>query len=180
MGWEEPTAEIAFAGTLSQYVGQTLELVAADQSFEVRWEDDRLGRLTRPEQAMVAETREGRWELRRPRRSIARIDMVDAHTAAAFARYKRRVLRPGTVTTNTASYRLHNRTAHPEWTLADSSGTKLVELRPSRGDAVLDVAVLAAPAEASDLGPLAMLAAYVQLMSGPVGYGGGGPDALPF
>ena len=89
MEWREPFAvaayEIRYAGSLAQYVGQTLRLVHLNKAFDLRFEDDLLGRLTRPEHVMVAETREGRWELRHPRRSVAKNDAVDAVSGAVAA-----------------------------------------------------------------------------------------------
>jgi hypothetical protein len=181
MGWDEPVAEEErFAGSLARYVEQTVELRPEDAAFALRWEEDLLGRLTRPGEYMVAETTEGRWELRRPRNSISRIDLVDPHTASVGASYRRRVLRPGTITTPSAAYRLRHRLAHPEWTLTDGS-TGLLELRPADGTVVLDVSVLGVPSSGSDLGPLALLCCYVVLMNaGATAGSGGGPDTLPF
>jgi hypothetical protein len=89
MEWDEPLGEAedeeGFAGSLVQYAGQTVQLWPEDGAFALRWEGDLLGRLSRPGEHMVAETPEGRWEIRRPRRSIARIELVDA--GSVFARY---------------------------------------------------------------------------------------------
>lgn len=125
MEWDEPIAEgeqaTGFAGSATQYAGQTLELRPEEGAFALRWQDDLLGRLTRPGEYMLAETTEGRWEIQRPRNSIIRIELVDPRTESIGASYKRRVLRPGTITTQSATYLLRHGLAHPEWRLAESS-----------------------------------------------------------
>jgi hypothetical protein len=183
MEWDEPLEEAedeeGFAGALDQYAGQTVRLWREQDVFALRWEDDLLGRLSRPGEHMLAEAREGRWEIRRPRRSIAQIELVDG--GGVFGRYRRRAFRSAAITTQTSVYRLHHRTAHPEWTLTDGARGKLLELRPAQGVAVLDVKVLGVPGVGSDLGPLALLCSYVLLMNSASTAGSGsGPDALPF
>jgi hypothetical protein len=175
MEGDEP---IRYAGSVAQYVGQPLRLTRVDDAFELRWDDDLLGRLTRPEQSMVAETREGRWELRHSRRSVSRIDAVDPISGAVLARYRRRLLGSGGSLSGRSpeSYRLRKRLGHGEWVL---TGPREILTLTSATDRVgVDLAVVR---EAIDLGLLSLLCSYVVLLDRSTSTPGGvDPGSVPF
>jgi hypothetical protein len=153
-----------YDGSLAQYVGQPLELTRVGDSFELRWEDDLLGRLTRPDRFLVAETRDGRWELRHGRRSMARIDAVESETTVA--RYKQHLFRPGASVTGRSSltYRLRQGVARQGWVLSGSDG-EILGMKAPAGDVEVELTIHRDPADPSDLTPVAMLCTYVALLS---------------
>jgi hypothetical protein len=171
MEWSEQFTEaedeIRYAGSLAQYVGQPLRLVRANDAFELRWEEDLLGRLTRPDRTMLAETRDGCWELRHRRSSVGRIEAVDPSIGAPAAVYKRSMLRPGSIITGRwpERCRFRRKLSKPEWTLRDSGGP-LLALKQSADVETFELTILREPRGPADLGLLALLCCYVALLDG--------------
>ena len=147
------------------YVGQTLQLVRADGAFELRLGEDVLGRLIRPGQVMVAETREGRWELRHPRRTVAKIDAVDAASGEGAASYRRRVLLPGATIRGLSplTYRLRKPLGRSQWRLSETSA--VLDLASASDRFGVDLTIVGQPSVFADLGLLALLCCYVVLLA---------------
>jgi hypothetical protein len=180
MAWDEelvePEEEDRYAGPLGRFAGRTAHLSLADDSYELRYEDDLLGRLTRPERFMVAETLGARWELRHPRPSVNRIDAVELVSGAIAARYRRKLIsgRASITTMSPHPYRLRRKGR--EWQLTQPPGDELLSVGPGRHSGEHALAVVREPDVSSDFGVLALLCCYVVLLGEtPVpGAGSGG------
>jgi hypothetical protein len=182
MDWDEPVDEaeedVGFAGSLRQYVGQTLELTSDNDSYRLRYGSGVLGVLTRPGDNIVAETREGRWELRHPRRSVARIAAVDAVTGADVARYRRRLLRPGASITGGGPTRFTLRKTRREGWVVTQSDNEILRMRAPADDVEVELTVLREPDLPSDLAPVTLLCCYVALLALATYIPGPPPDGV--
>src|SRR3954447_6608696 len=181
MEWDEPLEEAdeeaGFAGPLGRYSGSVLSLTLGDVAYELRYEDDLLGVLTRPGQYMVGETSAGRWELRHPRRSIFKIDAVDIDGGVVAARYRRRLLsrRRRIATLSPRPYPM--RASALELRVEQPMGEELLKVGPGDRSGDLAVEIFQEPEVTSDLDVLAVLSSYVKLVGdtsvsnygGPVG-----------
>jgi hypothetical protein len=156
-------SEPQYAGSLAQYAGQELTFGLADGSYDLRFGDDLVGRLVRPSQAMTAETREGRWELRHPRRSVARIDAVEPTSGMVVLHFRRRLILPGgSITGQSAGERYRFRHQGSRWVLTGSD--PLLELGRGRTGYEHTLKVEQAPILPADLGLIALLCCYVMLL----------------
>jgi hypothetical protein len=146
-----------FAGSVGQYVGRKLLLWQNDGEYDLRFEDDLVGRLTRPSEAYLAETRDGSWELWHKRRTDPRIRVTDASTGTEVANYKKRAFRSGgKIVTPEQTY--HLRPQH----LIDSSGTELLTM--VYDDEVSGRMAMTPVGDSDELGLLAMLCCYISLL----------------
>ena len=146
-----------FAGSVGQYVGQRLLLWQEGAEFDLRFEEDVVGRLTRPGEAYLAETRDGSWELWHKRRTDPKIRVTDASTGAEVAKYKKRPFRNGGKIV-TADQTYHLRPQH----LTDSSGREVFTM--VYDDEVSGRMALTPVGESDDLAMLAMLCSYISLL----------------
>jgi hypothetical protein len=156
-----------FGGSVGQYMGQKLLLWQDAGEFDLRFEDDLVGRLTRPGEAYLAETRDGSWELWHKRRTDPKIRVTDASTGAEVANYKKRAFRNGGKIVM-ADQTYHLRPQH----LTDSSGREVFTM--VYDDEVSGRMAMTPVGESDHLGLLAMLCCYISLLENvPV------PDSEP-
>jgi hypothetical protein len=159
--WDD---EPRFAGSLTQYAGQELTFALGDGTYDLRFGNDLVGQLTRPNHSMAAETREGHWELRHSRRSVARIEAVEPVSGQAVLRYRRRLLLPGgSIAGQGASERYLFRHQGARWKL--SGVDHLLELRRGRNGYEHVLKVEQAALLPAELGLLALLCCYVTLLA---------------
>ena len=146
-----------FAGSVGQYTGQKLLLWQDGSEFDLRFEDDLVGRLSRPSEAYLAETRDGSWNLWHKKRTDRTIRVTDASTDVEVAEYKKRAFRDGgTIVAGGETY--HLRPQH----LTDAAGKELLTM--VYDDEVSGRMAMTPVAESGDLGLLAMLCCYISLL----------------
>jgi hypothetical protein len=154
-----------YGGPLSDLPGQTVSLVRTSGAYELLWETHLIGRLMRLNEAVVAETRDGRWELRQRSRLVARIQAVDPESQAVALTFSRRWLGSGGSIRGAegTSYRLDRTRLAGDWWLSGSGNARLLMLR-SPGPARIDIGVQAQAALPAELGLMALLSSYVILL----------------
>jgi hypothetical protein len=163
---------VEFAGTVGQYVGQRLLLWQNGAEYDLRFEEDLVGRLTRPGEAYLAETRDGSWELWHKKRTAPKIRVTDASSGSEAANYKRRAFRSGGKVVTAQGTEYHLRPQH----LTDSSGREVLTM--VYDDEVSGRMAMTPVGDSDELALLAMLCCYVSLLenvpvpmtdTGPVG-----------
>jgi hypothetical protein len=157
--------EPAFAGSIGQYLGEQLRLTPANGAFELTASGALLGRLTRPGEAYLAETRDGSWELTHSPRSVARIEIRDPGSGAPAAQYRRRLLGSGGAITGLGGtvYRLGR--ARRDWQVTDPQNARVMTLSHRTGDTRVQLQPFGETAPSSDLSMLALLCAYILLLT---------------
>jgi hypothetical protein len=159
-----------FAGSVGQYVGHRLLLWQEGSGFELRSQDDLVGRLTRPGEAYLAETRDGSWELWHKNRTAPKIRVTDATSGAEAANYKRRAFRSGGPIVTAAGNKYTLRPQH----LTDPSGNEVLTL--VYDDEESGLLALTPVGQSEELAMLVMLCSYISLLENvPVPDTAGGP-----
>lgn len=156
------SGEPSYGGPLNELAGQTVSLIRVDDAYELLWETHLLARLARPDEAIVAETREGRWELRHRSRLVARIDAVDPVSRSVSLTFTRRWLGSGGSIRDAGGrrYRLDRRQRSGDWWLSGAGRAPLLVLR-AHGPDRIDIGVQTEAALPAELGLLALLSGYV-------------------
>ncbi len=156
------SGEPSYGGPLTEVAGQTVSLIRVDDTYELLWETHLLGSLARPDEAIVAETRDGRWELRHRSRLVARIDAVDAVSREVALTFTRRWFGSGGSIRDAAgrSYRLDRRQRSGDWWLSGAGRASLLVLRAPGPDRI-DIGVQTGVELPAELGLMALLSGYV-------------------
>jgi len=155
----------SYGGPLSELPGQTVSLVRVQAAYELFWETHLLGRLVRPGGKLMAETRDGRWELRHRSRLLARIQALDAEAHDVALTFTRRWFGSGGSIRDAAatSYGLDRTRFSGDWWLSGPGNDRLMILR-SPGLQRVDIGVQAGGELPPELGLLALLSSYVILL----------------